>query len=147
MKIQFAAPNVFDPRNLIAHAMKTCLLIVDDHGEIRRLVRLTFDPDRHEIHEAADGAEALALARRVRPRVVLLDVMMPGPLDGLEVCRGLKAEPDLSGLRVVLLSARGQRHDIDAGLAAGADGYFVKPFSPIALLDHVERLVQAEGSC
>ncbi|WP_137896332.1 response regulator [Ramlibacter sp. 2FC] len=126
--------------------MKTCLLIVDDHGEIRRLVRLTFDPDRHEIHEAVDGAEALALARRVRPRVVLLDVMMPGPLNGLEVCRGLKAEPLLSGLHVVLLSARGQRSDIDAGLAAGADGYFVKPFSPVALLDHVERLVQAEGA-
>ena len=126
--------------------MKTRLLIVDDHGEIRRLIRLTFASDQFEIHEASDGAEALALARRVEPRVVLLDVMMPGPFDGLEVCRQIKNEPSLHGVRVVLLTARGQQHDLDAGIGAGADGYFIKPFSPIELLDRVEQITSTAGA-
>ena len=126
--------------------MKPRLLIVDDRGEIRRLIRLTFGLERHDIHEAADGIEALALAGSVRPNVVVLDVMMPGPLDGLAVCRRLKADSSLAATRVVLLSARGQRHDIETGLAAGADGYFVKPFSPIELLDHVEQLIPPGGA-
>ena len=62
--------------------MKPRLLIVDDHGEIRRLVRLSFGEQDYEIHEAANGDVALELARRLRPAVVLLDVMMPGRLDG-----------------------------------------------------------------
>ena len=121
--------------------MKTRLLIVDDHGEIRRLVRLTFHTDRHEIHEAADATAALALVERVQPQVVLLDVMMPGAFDGLELCRRLKADARVDGPVVVLISARGQRHDVEAGLAAGADSYFIKPFSPIELLDEIEQLV------
>jgi two-component system phosphate regulon response regulator PhoB len=126
--------------NLTRTFMKTRLLIVDDHAEIRRLVSLTLNHECHEIHEAIDGATALHMARQVRPHVVLLDVMMPGGLDGYEVCRQLKADATLNGVKVVLLTARGQHSDIDAGTAAGADSYFVKPFSPMALLDHIEQL-------
>lgn len=121
--------------------MKPRLLIVDDHGEIRRLLRLSLDDGRYEIHEAADGEQALLAAHRLQPRAVLLDVMMPGHHDGLSVCRQLKAEPALAGIRILLLSARGQRADIKAGQAAGADGYFLKPFSPAALADRVEALL------
>jgi two-component system, OmpR family, phosphate regulon response regulator PhoB len=119
--------------------MKTRLLIVDDHVEIRRLVSMTMNHERHEVHEATDGPSALRIARAVRPHVVLLDVMMPGGLDGYEVCRQLKADASLRGVKVVLLTARGQQSDIDTGTAAGADSYFVKPFSPMALLDHIEQ--------
>jgi DNA-binding response OmpR family regulator len=122
---------------------KTRVLIVDDHGEIRKLLRLSFDPDRHQIFEAGDGAAALALARRKPPRLVLLDVMMPGGLDGFEVCRQLKSDPQLAGVKVMLLTARSQAGDLLAGRLAGADAYLVKPFSPIELMDRAEALLAA----
>ena len=89
--------------------------------------------------EAADGVEALEKARDQSPRLVLLDIMMPR-LDGLEVCRQLKADPDTSDIVVVMLTAQAQERDRDQGLAAGADDYFTKPFSPLALLNMVERV-------
>jgi len=123
--------------------MKTRLLLVDDNAEIRRLVRLTFGPERHDIHEAASGSEALMLVHRLRPHLVLLDIAMPGHLDGLELCRRLRTDLTLPGLRIVMLTARGQHNDVAAGYAAGADSYFVKPFSPLDLVDHVEGLLAA----
>lgn len=119
------------------------ILIVDDHGEIRRLLRLTFDPAGYRIYEAANGPDALSIALRKRPDLVLLDVMMPGGLDGFEVCRRLKSDPLLGEIKVLLLTARGQAGDFLAGHGAGADGYLLKPFSPLALIDQAERLLAA----
>lgn len=119
------------------------ILIVDDHCDIRKLLRLSFDSTRYQVYEAANGSDALALARRKPPRLVLLDVMMPGGLDGFEVCRQLKADPSLPDLKVLLLTARGQAGDLLAGGVAGADAYLVKPFSPIELIDRVETLLAA----
>ncbi|HEX9342236.1 MAG TPA: response regulator, partial [Actinomycetota bacterium] len=78
-------------------------------------------------------------SRAEHPTLVLLDIMMPR-LDGLEVCRRLKAGPETSDIVIVMLTAQAQERDRDHGLAAGADDYFTKPFSPLALLNMVENL-------
>lgn len=116
------------------------ILIVDDQEDIRELVRMTLEIDGHEVHEAADGADALQMAARCRPDLVLLDIMMPGGIDGLGVCRTLRQQGTGGRPRVVMLSARGQKNDQQAGLQAGADAYLVKPFSPRELLQVVTRL-------
>jgi len=85
----------------------------------------------------------LRLAVEVQPDLILLDVMMPGELDGLQVCARVRALPALQGTRVVLLTARGQTQDRDAGQEAGADEYLIKPFSPLQLIETIERLMPA----
>ena len=120
------------------------LLIADDEQAVRSLVHVTLEGDDYEILEAADGLEALEVARDESPSLVLLDIMMPR-LDGLEVCRQLKSDPDTSDIVVVMLTAQAQDRDRDQGLAAGADDYFTKPFSPLALLNMVERVRQARS--
>ncbi|HEV8424939.1 MAG TPA: response regulator [Actinomycetes bacterium] len=120
------------------------LLIADDEPAVRDLVHVTLEGDDYEILEAADGVEALEVARGESPKLVLLDIMMPR-LDGLEVCRQLKSDPDTSDIVVVMLTAQAQERDRDQGLAAGADDYFTKPFSPLALLNMVERVRQTQS--
>jgi DNA-binding response OmpR family regulator len=117
------------------------VLIVEDQAEIRKLIRMTLEPEPYEIHEAANGADGLRLASEVQPDLIVLDVMMPGDLDGLQVCARVRAQPQLAGTRVVLLTARGHTRDHDAGRLAGADEYLVKPVSPLQLIETIERLL------
>ena len=117
------------------------VLIVEDQADIRKLIRMTLEFEPYEIHEAADGATGLRMAEQIQPEVMLLDVMMPGELDGLQVCRRVRDDPQLSGTRVLLLSARGQLRDRQAGELAGADEYLTKPFSPLQLVETIERLM------
>ena len=119
------------------------VLIVDDQADLRKLLRWSLDEfeDRLELHEASNGAAALEKAVEVKPDLVLLDVMMPGELNGLQVCRRLRDMPLLERTRIVLLSARAQATDIQEGMAAGADAYMVKPFSPQRLIETVQRLL------
>lgn len=116
------------------------VLMVDDNRDVRRLVTLTLQVCGYEIHQAVDGIEGIKLARELSPDVVVLDVMMPG-MDGLEVCRLIKADPKLAKTRVVLLSARAQRNDIEAGMQAGADHYVTKPFEPNDLMALIEKMM------
>jgi len=120
------------------------VLIVEDQADIRKLIRMTLEFEPYEIHEAAYGTEGLALAVEVQPDLILLDVMMPGELDGLQVCARVRALPALQATRVVLLTARGQTQDRDAGQRAGADEYLIKPFSPLQLIETIERLMPSE---
>ena len=117
------------------------ILIVEDQPDIRKLIRMTLEFEDYEIHEAADGAFGLLMASAVGPDLVLLDVMMPGELDGLQVCQRIKSDPRLAHIKVVLLTARGQARDREAGQQSGADDYLVKPFSPPQLIETIERLV------
>ena len=119
------------------------VLIVEDQADIRKLIRMTLEFESYEIHEASDGAFGLRMASAVRPDIVLLDVMMPGEMDGLQVCQAIKSNPALDSVKVVLLTARGQAGDREAGTQAGADEYLVKPFSPLQLIDTIERLMAA----
>ena len=123
--------------------MKARILIVDDQGELRKLVRMTLEYADYELHEAENGARALELVKSVQPALVVLDVMMPGGMDGLEVCEIIKARAESRKTRVLMLSAKGQLTDLEAGRRAGADGYLVKPFSPLELIEKVERLLAA----
>ena len=81
------------------------------------------------------------MAGVVAPDLMLLDVMMPGALNGLDVCRAMRQDARLAHTKIVLLSARGQSTDIQAGLDAGADDYIVKPFRPLQLVEAVEKLL------
>ena len=117
------------------------ILIVEDQSDIRKLIRMTLEFEDYEIHEASDGSQGLHLARGTRPDLVLLDVMMPGEMDGLQVCQALRKDPQLRSAKVVLLTARGQARDREAGAAAKADEYLVKPFSPLQLIETIERLM------
>ena len=116
------------------------ILVVDDEPSIRELVRFTLEDERVAIVEASDGVEALEKARAARPELILLDVHMPR-LDGIEACRRLRTDATQSGARIVLLTAAGQEADRARGLAAGADDYLTKPFSPLALFALVRALV------
>jgi DNA-binding response OmpR family regulator len=119
------------------------LLIADDEEGVRSLVRMTLESDTYEILEAADGEEALLVARESEPSLVFLDAKMPG-LDGYDVCRLLKDDPATSEMTVVMLTARSQESDIRAGFDAGADDYITKPFSPMALLRKVEKVFEGQ---
>ncbi|WP_078119076.1 response regulator transcription factor [Thiosocius teredinicola] len=110
------------------------VLIVDDNENLRRLISLTLQGADYELHEADSGDAALQRVSALTPDIVLLDVMMPGSADGYEVCRQIKSNDDLRHAKVIILSARGQKADLDAGREAGADHYLIKPFSPVELL-------------
>jgi len=116
------------------------VLIAEDDESLRTLLRLSVDVGELDIDEAEDGETALELARRNPPDVVLLDWMMPG-VSGLEVCRALRADPRTSGALVVIVTARSGAGDRDAALAAGADRYVAKPFSPVELLETVRHVL------
>jgi DNA-binding response OmpR family regulator len=115
------------------------VLIAENERVLRTLIRASLRKSPLRVLEAVTGTEALALARKERPDVLLLDVGMPG-LDGYAVCRALKGDPYTAGIRVVMLTARAQRADRDRGLEAGADGYITKPFNTDELRAQVEQL-------
>ncbi len=120
--------------------MKT-LLIADDEEGVRALVRMTLEGGEYDIVEAANGEEALALARERRPDLMLLDVMMPG-LSGVEVCTELKDDPATRDMPIVILTVKAEESDRQEGLTAGADDYFTKPFSPLSLIRKVDEVLE-----
>lgn len=117
------------------------ILIVDDQSELRKLVRMTLESSDYELHEAGNGSRTLELLGVIKPHLVVLDIMMPGAVDGLEVCETIKNNPELKRIKVVLLSANGQQADLKRGRQAGAEAYLVKPFSPLELIETVDRLL------
>lgn len=116
------------------------LLIIEDQPDIRRLLRMTLEDTDYQVSEATDGASGLALAIREQPDVVLMDIMMPGAIDGLDACRRIKAGDRTRHAKVVMISARGHRHDLLIGRDAGADDYLIKPFSSARLLEVLQAL-------
>lgn len=118
----------------------TKILLVDDHSDIRRLIRITLGKS-FDVLEAEDGATALEIVRRQKPALVVLDVMMPGEMDGLQVLDAIKADPALVQTRVIMVTARGQARDYDDGMKRGADAYFIKPFSPLQLVSAIKDIL------
>lgn len=113
------------------------ILMTDDEPMIRELVRVTLSREsRFEISVASDGAMAVEMVHEHRPELVLLDVRMPG-VNGIEACRQIRADASIEQPTIIMLTAMGQDSDVQAGMDAGADEYFIKPFSPIALLERV----------
>lgn len=120
--------------------MKKRILVVEDHAEIRKLIHMTLEFDYYEIYEAANAAEAIDAMRSLHPQVILLDIMMPGGMNGLDLCRLIKSDPSFGSPQVVMLTARGRSQDIQEGLDAGADVYLVKPFTARQLTVSVDSL-------
>jgi len=120
---------------------KATILVVDDEEDIRELVVLNLDREGYTVLTCETGEQALALAKAKTPDLVVLDLMLPG-IDGLEVCKRLKADPTLQPVPVVMLTAKGEESDIVAGLELGADDYVTKPFSGKVLVARVRRLLR-----
>ncbi len=116
------------------------VLIVDDDPFIRKLIMTTLEGvSQFELHEARDGEEAVQIARRESPRLVFLDIDMPR-LDGIEACRQMRAEPSMSGAKIVMLTATAADSARVRAEQAGADFFLTKPFSPLDLLRLVAEL-------
>lgn len=120
--------------------MTTTVLIVDDEPNIVQLVRITLSDSRVRVVEAADGETAFDRAMTLRPELIFLDIDLPD-VSGLEICRRIREEERLANTKIVMLTAAAQRNDVARGLAAGADLYLTKPFSPVRLLSLVEQLM------
>ncbi|RPI51394.1 MAG: response regulator [Deltaproteobacteria bacterium] len=117
------------------------ILIVDDEDKVRRLIKVTLAIGDFEILEASTGEEALKIAREVIPDIILLDIMMPGDLDGYDVCRSIKKDPVTKEIYVIMLTAKGQKADIEKGKAVCANDYFIKPFSPMELIKKIDNIL------
>ena len=124
---------------------KRTVLVVEDDEDILTLVSKRLRLDGYEVLVARDGEEGLELARERQPDIAVLDLGLPG-LDGIEVLRHIRADEALSGMLVVLLTARAQEADVRRGFEAGADAYVRKPFSPTKLSESVSELVKRQAS-
>lgn len=121
-------------------------MIVEDHPTMREAMRMVLEHEGFEIREAGDGHAALAMVRDRPPDLLFLDLNIPGT-SGAEVLRVLKSDPDTADVRVIIVTATGEEGR-DYVLSLGADEYFTKPFSPLALLRTVEKVLEpgsAEG--
>ena len=116
------------------------VLVADDDDDILLLVTTRLRRDGFDVISARNGDEALALAQQRRPDVAVLDVGMPG-LDGMEVLQRIRADDELKGIRVLLLTAKAQESDARRGYDAGADAYVRKPFSPADLSARIRELL------
>jgi DNA-binding response OmpR family regulator len=120
--------------------MGLTVLTIEDQPDIRRLIRMTLEYKGYTALEASTVEDGLALAQSSRPDLVLLDLLMPG-IGGLSGAQRLRADPALRHIPIVMLSALGSASDMDAGLETGANAYLTKPFSPVALLELIGRLI------
>lgn len=120
--------------------MSKKVLIVDDEPNIAISVDFLMRREGFEVLVAHDGEEGLARIRADRPDLVVLDVMMP-KLDGFEVCKAVRADPTLAGVRILMLTAKGRAQEITKGLALGAEAYIPKPFSTRELVAKVKELL------
>jgi DNA-binding response OmpR family regulator len=114
------------------------ILLVDDQADIRQLMRLLLEHE-FELFEASSGDDVIPLIEAHCPDAVVLDVMMPGNLDGFDVLRQIRSRNEWQSIYIVMVSARGQSEDVDSAISIGANSYFVKPFSPIALVNHLRQ--------
>jgi DNA-binding response OmpR family regulator len=117
------------------------ILIVEDDADIAALIAHYLDKAGYASETVADGGRALARAKETPPDLMILDLMLPG-LNGLEVCRSLRADDRTAGLPIIMLTARGEESERIMGLDVGADDYVVKPFSPNELMARVRALLR-----
>jgi len=120
------------------------ILIAEDERDIRDLVAFTLRFAGYEVFAAPNGEEAVELASKVNPDLILMDVRMPR-MTGYEACKVMKANPDLKDIPVVFLTARGQETEIQQGLEAGAEEYLLKPFAPDQLTARVKAILAKFG--
>ena len=118
------------------------ILVVDDEAHIVEVVRDYLKQAGYRVLAAYDGRTALSLARHERPDLVVLDLMLPGDLDGLDVCRHMRRDPGLAEVPIIMLTARVEETDKLVGLELGADDYVTKPFSPREVVARVRAVLR-----
>jgi DNA-binding response OmpR family regulator len=116
------------------------VLVVDDEPYIQRSLSFVLRKEGFEVEVASNGEEALERIGELRPKVVFLDLMMPR-VNGFDVCRTIKSDGRLKGSHVIILTAKGQEVDKEKGMAAGADGFMTKPFSPKEIVSVVKGIL------
>ena len=121
------------------------ILVVDDERDIVELIRYNLAKNGYQVMTALNGEDALRLIRNNTPDLVILDLMMPG-IDGLDVCRRLKGDPQTADIPVIMVTAKGEEADIVTGLELGAHDYVCKPFSPRVLLARVRACLRRGSS-
>lgn len=123
-------------------AEKSRILVVDDEPDIVKIVKIAMELANYEIIEAYSGEECLEkLAKGPLPNLVLLDIMMPG-MSGYETCGKIRENKAYKDIKVVMLTAKGQKGDAEEGLKVGADDYIIKPFDPYELIEQVKEILE-----
>lgn len=117
------------------------VLVCDDERHIVRLIQVNLERQGYQVVTAFDGKEGLEKIRAEKPRLVVLDVMMPY-MDGFEVLKNLRREPETEHLPVIMLTAKAQDKDVFEGYHYGADMYLTKPFNPMELVTFVKRIME-----
>ena len=120
------------------------ILIAEDERDIRDLIQFTLMFAGHKITAAANGAEALELAPKVKPDLIMMDVRMP-KMTGYEACREMKKIDEIKNVPVIFLSAKGQDEERQTGIEAGAVAYILKPFAPDELTKQLADILKANG--
>ncbi|MGB7842068.1 MAG: response regulator transcription factor [Salinimicrobium sp.] len=118
-----------------------CILLVDDEPDILEIISYNLSAEGYTVITAENGKEGLKLAKKKRPQLIILDVMMPG-MDGIEACEQMRKEPELNDTVIAFLTARGEDYSQMAGFDAGADDYITKPIKPKILVSKVKALLR-----
>lgn len=117
------------------------IVIVDDDLAVRELVDATLGSENYNIFQAENGEQAIEIAKTEKPDLIIMDIAMPGGIDGFETTRILKSDPETKGSVIIILSGKSQDVERKKGFEVGADDYFTKPFSPLALIKKVEEMI------
>lgn len=121
---------------------KIKVMAVDDEPDIVKILKISLELANYEVLEAYSGEECLEkLDKGPKPALVLLDIMMPG-LSGYEACEKIRKDPKYNDMKVVMLTAKGQKGDAEEGLKMGADDYIIKPFDPYELIEQVKEIME-----
>lgn len=118
-----------------------CILLVDDEPDIIEIIRYNLAAEGYKVTTAENGIEALKAAKKHKPNLIILDVMMP-EMDGMETCIQMRKDPELANTIITFLTARGEDYSQMAGFDAGADDYITKPIKPKVLLSKVKALLR-----
>ena len=120
------------------------ILVAEDERDIRELIVFTLQISGFNVVEVPNGEDAVRKATEIKPDLILMDVRMP-KMTGYEACKALKAQESTKNIPVVFLSAKGQENEITMGLELGAEEYFLKPFAPDQLTEHVNKILRKYG--
>jgi len=131
-------------RREIARPAKAHLLVVEDEEDLRELLVYNLARDGFRVTAVETGEQGLLKAGQEQPDLIVLDLMLPG-VDGLEVCRSLKAHPDTAWIPIIMLTAKGEESDIVSGLELGSDDYITKPFSPRVLIARIKAVLRRKA--
>ena len=120
---------------------KSHILIIEDEPDINELISISLLENNYTVSKAFDGEKGLNIARELSPDLILLDLMLPG-ISGLDVCKLLKSEQETTFIKIIILTALSQEHDIVKGLELGADDYITKPFSMMVLNARIKSVLR-----